>query len=187
MSKQKVKDCNSSLNSQMAMKWYPKLKLVYKGALMFFEVIFQISRIRRPRNQWFGSDLSVSRWLLQFKLTDGYEMTHIASRSIEEVLYCFSRSSVKFEDHTGQKIDDLAAIWAFADDNPSFNLQTKKLLILNRIEHSQTVNSHLNSQISKKWYQKFELAYKILPYCISMSFTKFPGHTYWKIDDLALI
>ena len=48
-------------------------------------------------------------------------------------------------------------------------------------------NSYLNSQISTRWYQKFELAYKMVPYCISMSFTKFQGHTDWKIYDLALI
>ena len=35
----------------------------------------------------------------------GYEMTHIAFRSMEEVLYCFLRSSVKFQGHMGWKID----------------------------------------------------------------------------------
>ena len=32
---------------------------------------------------------------------------HKAWRSIEEVPYCFSRSSIKFHSHTGGKIDDL--------------------------------------------------------------------------------
>ena len=31
-------------------------------------------------------------------------MTHIASGGKKEVLYCFSRSSVKFQCHTGQKV-----------------------------------------------------------------------------------
>ena len=42
---------------------------------------------------------SVSRLLLQFELTDGHEMMHKARSSIEEVSYCFSRSSDKFQDH----------------------------------------------------------------------------------------
>ena len=35
-----------------------------------------------------------------------------ASCSIEEVPYCFPRSSIKFQGHKGQKIDDLDQIWA---------------------------------------------------------------------------
>ena len=35
--------------------------------------------------------------------TNGYEMMHKAWSSIEEVPYCFSRSSVKFQGHTEQK------------------------------------------------------------------------------------
>ena len=40
-------------------------------------------------------------------------MVHKAWRSIEEVPYCFSRSSVKFHSHTGGKIDDLNPIWDY--------------------------------------------------------------------------
>ena len=36
---------------------------------------------------------------------DDYEMTRIAFRSMKDVPYCFSWSSVKFQGHTGQKID----------------------------------------------------------------------------------
>ena len=39
----------------------------------------------------------------QFKSTHGFEITQKACRSLEEVPYCFSRSSVKFQGHTGQK------------------------------------------------------------------------------------
>ena len=38
-------------------------------------------------------------------------MMHKAWRRVEEVPYCFLRSSIKFEDHTGQKIDDLNPTW----------------------------------------------------------------------------
>ena len=40
-------------------------------------------------------------------------MMHKAWRSIEEVPYCFSRSSIKFNGHTGGKIDDLNPIWDY--------------------------------------------------------------------------
>ena len=38
-------------------------------------------------------------------------MMHKAWCSIEEVPYYFSRSSIKFQGHTGWKIDDLDQIW----------------------------------------------------------------------------
>ena len=34
---------------------------------------------------------------------------------MEELPYCFSRSSIKSQGHTGRKIDDLGPIWAIAD------------------------------------------------------------------------
>ena len=40
-------------------------------------------------------------------------MMHKAWRSIEEVPYCFSRSSIKFHGHTGGKIDDLNPNWDY--------------------------------------------------------------------------
>ena len=39
-------------------------------------------------------------------------MTHKAWCSIKEVSYYFLRSSIKFQGHTGWKIDDLDQIWA---------------------------------------------------------------------------
>ena len=48
-------------------------------------------------------------------------MTHKAWSSIEEVPYCFSRSSIKFQGHTGQKITDFDLNWTFPDCNPSLN------------------------------------------------------------------
>ena len=41
--------------------------------------------------------------LSQFEFTDGFQMIHKAWHSIEEVSYWFSRSSVKFQGHTGQQ------------------------------------------------------------------------------------
>ena len=39
--------------------------------------------------------------LQKFKFIDGFEIMHKAGCSIEEVPYYFSRSSIKFQGHTG--------------------------------------------------------------------------------------
>ena len=44
-------------------------------------------------------------------ITDGFDMMHRVWRSIEEVSYCFSRPSIKFQGNTGWKIDELNPIW----------------------------------------------------------------------------
>ena len=51
---------------------------------------------------------------MEFEFTDGCEMMHNAGGSIEEVSYCFSRSSVKFQGHVGPN-------WAFPDCNTRLN------------------------------------------------------------------
>ena len=48
-------------------------------------------------------------------------MTHIAWCCLEEVPYCFSRSSVKFQGHTALKIVEFDLDWAFPDCNSSLN------------------------------------------------------------------
>ena len=67
-------------------------------------------------------NLIVSRLQLQFEFIYGYEMKHKAWNCIEEVPYCFSRSSVKFQDHMGQKIADFDLNWALLDCNSILNL-----------------------------------------------------------------
>ena len=61
---------------------------------------------------WFGSDLSIFGGQLQFEFMDDYEMTQIAFKSMEEVSYCLSRSSVKYQGHMGWQID-LDFIWDY--------------------------------------------------------------------------
>ena len=48
-------------------------------------------------------------------------MMHKAWSSIEEVSYCFSRSSVKSQGHTALKIIEFDPNWAFLDCNSSLN------------------------------------------------------------------
>ena len=48
-------------------------------------------------------------------------MMHKAWSSIEEVPYCFSRSSVKFQGHIALKIVEFDSNWAFLDRHSSLN------------------------------------------------------------------
>ena len=50
--------------------------------------------------------------------TNGYEMMHNAWSSIGEVPYCFSRSSVKFQGHWGQKSSILTQFGRFRTVTP---------------------------------------------------------------------
>ena len=81
----------------------------------------QISRSHGSKNRRFWPKLGVSGLYLQFGITDGYEMMHKAWSSIEEVPYCFSRLSIKFQGHTALKIVEFDPNWAFLDCNSSLN------------------------------------------------------------------
>ena len=65
---------------------------------------------------------------------------HKAWSNVEEVPYCFSRSSIKFEVHTGQKIADFDPNCAFPD-----------------------CNSSLNSPMALKWCKKLDVVQKRCP------------------------
>ena len=67
-------------------------------------------------------------------------MMHKAWSSIEEVPYCFSRTSVQFQGHTAQKIVEFDPNWAFPDSNSS-----------------------LNTPMAKKWCTKLEVALERCP------------------------
>ena len=69
---------------------------------------------------------------------------HNAWSSVEEVPYCFSRSSVKFQGHTALKIAKFDPDWAFPD-----------------------CNSSLNSPMATKWCTKLEVAFKRCPIVFS--------------------
>ena len=97
------------------------LMLLRRGALLFFKVIRQIARSHGSKNRRIWPRLGVSGLYLQFEFTNGYEMMHKACISIEEVPYCFSRSSVKLQGHTALKIVEFDLDWAFPDCNSSLN------------------------------------------------------------------
>ena len=47
----------------------------------------------------------------QLEFTDGNQMMQQTWYGINEVPYCFSRLSIKFQDHMGWKIDNMNPIW----------------------------------------------------------------------------
>ena len=104
-----------------------------------FKVIREISRSHGSKN-CFWPKLGVSGLELQFEFTNGYEMMHKAWSSIEKVPYCFSRSSVEIQGHTGWKIANFDPNWAFPDSDFS-----------------------LNSLMALKWCIKLEGTYKSSP------------------------
>ena len=87
-------------------------------------------------------------------------MMHKAWSSIEEVPYCFSRSSVKFQGYTALKIVEFDPNWAFPD-----------------------CNSSLNSPMAMKCCTKLENSKGEMPYCFPRSSIKFQGHTGQNITD----
>ena len=97
------------------------LMLLRRGALLFFNVMRQISRSQGANNCRIWPRLGVSGLLLQFKFTNGYEMLHKAWSSIEEVPYFFLRWSNKFQGHTALKIVEFDPDWSFPDCNFSLN------------------------------------------------------------------
>ena len=120
-------------------------------------------------------------------------MKHKAWSSIEEVPYCFSRSSVKFQGHKGSKIVDFDPNWGFPDCNSSLNSlmlwnDAKSLKwhrrgallffkVIHQISRSHGAkkgrfwpefsvtdyNSNLNRPMAMKWCTKLEVAQKRYP------------------------
>ena len=139
---------------------------------------------------------------------------HKAWNNVEEVPYCFSWSSIKFQTHTGQKFDHFDKNWAFPDCNSSVNSPmalklctklevalknsiffkvihqisrshgTKNTLILTRIERFRTVTSVWIHWSVWDDAQSFKCNVEEAPYNFSRSSIQFQSHTGWKIDDL---
>ena len=131
-------------------------------------------------------------------------MMHEAWISIEEVFCSFSRSSVKFQGHTGQNIVDFDPNIAFPDCNASLNWPIMAMEWCTKLEVAQKRcpivfqchPSNLKSQGKKcrfspkfgvsglsLWFELID-GYEMMlevPYCFSSSSVKFQGHIGQKI------
>ena len=72
--------------------------------LSMHQVMVRGQRSRSPRSKQILPQFRHFRAVTPVWMSDGYEMMHMAWSGIEKVLYCFPKSSVKFQSHTGQKI-----------------------------------------------------------------------------------
>ena len=91
-------------------------------------------------------------------------MMHKAGSSIEEVPYCFSRSSVKFQGHTALKIIEFDPNWPFPDSNSS-----------------------LNTPMATKWCTKLEVTLKRCPIVFQGHPSNFKVARLWKASNLTQI
>ena len=99
-------DCNSSLNSSMATKWCTKLEVAWKRCPIVFQGHPSNCKVTRLKKSLILTQIRRFRTVTPVEFTNGYEMMHKAWSSMEEVPYCFSRSSVKLQGHTAKKIID---------------------------------------------------------------------------------
>ena len=96
----------------MDLKWCTKLEAAYKRCLIVFQgqpPNFKVAQDKKSpiltRIECFQTATPVwIHWSMDLK------MMHKAWRTIEEMPYCFSRSSIKFQGHTGWKIYDFNPI-----------------------------------------------------------------------------
>ena len=129
-----------------------RLKSQRRCALLFFKIFRQILRSHEnispilTRIEWF-------RTVFPFQFTGGCDMMYRAWSGIEEVPYCFSRSSIIFQSHMGRQIFDLASMRAFLGGNSKFELTDG---------HERT---HIGSRSMEE-----------VPYCFLRSCTRFQGH-----------
>ena len=72
----------------------------------------------RQKNHWLVPKFGVSGLWLKFEFTDGFELMHKAWSSIKGVPYCFARSSINLQCHTGQKSPILTRIEYFRPVTP---------------------------------------------------------------------
>ena len=140
-------------------------------------------------------------------------MMHKAWSSMEEVPYCFSRSSVKLQGHTALKNVQFDPNWVFPDCNSSLNspLATKwctKLEVawkrcpiifqghssnckVTRLKKSLILTQirRFRTLLQFEFTNGYEMMHKAwssmeeVPYCVSMSSVKLQGHTAKKIVD----
>ena len=91
---------------------------------------------------------------LQFEFTNGYEMLHKAWNSKGEMLYCFPRSSIKFQGHTVQNITDFNPNWAFPDYRPVAAFKSLRFALfelIHQISRSHGLKNEKIDDLNPNW------------------------------------
>ena len=101
-------DSNSSLNSPMAMKCCTKLETAKERCPIVFQGHPSSFKVTRDKTSLILTQIGRFRTIGRSQLSNPSDLP------------C-SRSSVKFQGHTGQKISDFYPNWAFPDCNSNLN------------------------------------------------------------------
>ena len=115
----KFPDCNFSLNWPMTMKWCTKLEECQVSCPIVFQGQRSNFKVTRDKKSLILTLIWRFRTVAPVLIDQCLWMMHKAWNSIEEVAYCFSRSSAKFQGHTGQKITNFDLNWGFPDCDSS--------------------------------------------------------------------
>ena len=75
-------------------------------------------------------------------------MLHKAWNSKEEMPYCFPRSSIKFQGHTGQNITDFDPNWAFPNYRPVAAFKSLRFALFKVIRQ---ISRSRGSKIRRIW------------------------------------
>ena len=101
-------DCNSSVNSPMAMKCYTKLKTAKERCPVVFQGHPSICKVTRDKTSPILTQIGRFRTIGRSQLSNPSDLP------------C-SRSSFKFQGHTALKIVEFDLDWAFPDCNSNWN------------------------------------------------------------------
>ena len=71
-------------------------------------------------------------------------MLHKAWNSKGEMPFCFPRSSIKFQGHTGQNITDFDPNWVFPDYRPVAAFKSLRFALFKFQQDFQTVSCHIS-------------------------------------------
>ena len=110
-------ECNLSLNSLMAMKWCTKIEAIQEKCSTVFLGHPSNCKVTRDRKivdfdpNWVFPDCNLSL----NSLTAMKWCTKLEATYIQQVPYCFSRSSIKLQGHTGQNITNFHLNWVLPD------------------------------------------------------------------------
>ena len=129
-------DYNFSLNSPMTLKWCTTLCGIEQVLYCFSKSSIKFQGHTGQKNHQFWSQLSVSGLQLKFDFTDGFEMMHKAWWCLQEVPYCFSRSSIRFHDHTDWK----STIWIqFEITRPVAAIKSLRFALFLYLSHNDKI------------------------------------------------
>ena len=101
-------DCNSILNSLMAMKCCTKLETAKKRCPIVFQGHPSNFKVTRDKTSPILTQIGRFRTIGRSQLSNPSDLPCL-------------RSSIKFQGHTAKKIIDFDQSWAFPDCNSSFN------------------------------------------------------------------